>query len=83
MICDGNGTEHCCWVKGTVCPHLVENTAGRRWACSLLIKYGSWPAMNESEEYAPIGAAWLTVRAPFNWCETYVPNDTQCCQVGD
>jgi hypothetical protein len=84
MICTGNGKEHCCWVKGQVCRYVEEDTVeGRRWACGLLVKYGSWAAVNESAEYAPVGAAWLTVRAPFNWCETYVPNATQCCRVGD
>jgi len=84
MICPGNGEKHCCWVGGAVCPHLEENTVeGRRWACGLLMKYGSWAEMNNSPEYKPIGDHWLTIRSPFNYCETFVPNETQCCQVGD
>ena len=53
MSCHGNGNDHCCYLgdKG-VCPHLEENTVpGRRWACGLLRRYGSWEAAEASEEY--------------------------------
>ena len=84
QICTGNGVQHCCWVDGEVCPHLVENKVpGRRWACGLLDKFGSWAGVNESDEYEPIGAHWLTIGAPFNYCESFKPTPAQCCQVGD
>lgn len=50
---------------------------GRRWVCGLLRRYGSWAAMNESPEYQPVGAFWVSLGNPFNYCETFDPGF--CC----
>lgn len=72
--CHGNGSEHCCWVGGAVCEYLEEHTVpGRRWACGLLRRGGSWAAMRTLPEYRPIGEKWLELDRPFNYCETYDP----------
>ena len=76
--CHGNADDHCCYVDGEVCEYLEENTVpGRRWACGLLVKYGSWAAMNASPEYQEIGEHWESRGKPFNYCETFDP--AFCC----
>lgn len=53
-FCHGNGTEHCCYVNGEVCPFLeVDTTPGRKWSCGLLNKLGSWEAV-----HADLGYQW-------------------------
>ena len=71
--------DHCCYWGGQPCPYLVENEAGRRYACGLLIKYGSWEKMNESPEYRPVGEWWTrNGNLPWNYCETFDP--AFCCR---
>ena len=42
----GYGDDHCCWIDGKVCPHLIERAdGGRRWVCTMFEKWGSWEAM--------------------------------------
>jgi hypothetical protein len=81
--CHGNAEEHCCYVAGEVCPYLEENTvSGRRWACGLLRRLGSWDAVNRSDEYRPIGETWVRVsKMPFNYCEAFNPR--HCCREAD
>lgn len=80
--CHGNGEDHCCYIAGVVCSYLEENTvSGRRWACGLLVKYGTWAAMNPSPEYRPIGTYWETINRPFNYCEAFDPR--RCCREAD
>ncbi len=78
--CTGRGTDggHCCYLSGVPCKHLVENIVGRRYACGLLIKYGSWEKMNASPEYEPVGKHWEAGNRPFNHCETFDP--AFCCR---
>lgn len=82
IVCTGAGwnSDHCCYLAGVRCVYLVENTAGRRYACGLFLKYGSWEAMNESPEYQPVGEYWVSTRGtrPFNYCETFSP--LFCCR---
>lgn len=49
--CHGNGEDHCCYVNGQVCPFLVENAMGRRWACGLRIELGSWDEVHRDPRY--------------------------------
>ena len=52
MRCHGNNDTHCCWIAGEVCPYLEEHTVeGRRWACGLLRRAGTWDAVYESVAY--------------------------------
>lgn len=52
MTCHGNGDDHCCWLAGEVCPFLEEGTVpGRRWACGLFRRAGSWDAVYQSLAY--------------------------------
>ena len=82
MTCTGEGVggTHCCYVNNETCRYLVENQAGRRYACSLYLKFGSWEAMNVSAEYQPVGRFWQSVGQPHNYCETFSP--VLCCQSG-
>jgi hypothetical protein len=71
MPCCGNGDKHCCWVNGSPCKHLQENTVpGRRWACGLRVKYGNWDDVIASSEYhkdiVPV------------WGNPYDPNNLNC-----
>ncbi len=78
--CTGLGAngDHCCYVAGVRCEYLVENEGGRRYACGLLLKYGTWEAMNSSPEYKPVGDYWVSKHNPFNYCETFDP--AFCCR---
>lgn len=74
---DGDGW-HCCYVMGQRCPFLVENQGGRRYACGLMLEYGSWEAVNASMAYRPIGQFWQATGHGFNYCETFDP--AFCCR---
>ena len=78
--CTGLGADgdHCCYQRGVRCVHLVENVEGRRYACGLLIKYGSWQTMNTSPEYQTVGEFWESIGSPFNYCEVFDPSF--CCR---
>lgn len=82
IVCNGEGWngDHCCYVRGEVCPYLVENRAGRRYACGLLIKYGSWDKVNASPEYQWVGERWTEEPTilPWNYCEVFSP--AFCCR---
>ena len=79
--CVGEGVDgdHCCYVAGTVCPHLRENVAGRRFACGLMLEHGSWAKVVKSEGYREIGETWASLSLPFNYCETFDP--AFCCKA--
>ena len=78
--CNGLGFDgdHCCYQAGVRCVHLVENVGGRRYACGLRIKYGSWARMVASSEYKTVGRFWEKTGNPFNYCETFDP--AFCCR---
>lgn len=78
--CSGEGADgdHCCYWDGVKCEYLVEHQAGRRYACGLLLKFGSWSAMNASPDYAAVGQFWESAGLPFNYCETFDP--AFCCR---
>lgn len=78
--CSGEGAngDHCCYQAGERCPHLVEHRAGRRYACGLLLKYGTWEAMNRSPEYQPIAEHWDSIGKPRAYCQTFSP--LFCCR---
>lgn len=76
-VCHGNQDEHCCWVNGERCPHLVENVGGRRWACGLMVELGSWELVHADSRYAPIQAEWDKVG--IESCGAWGPGTNQCC----
>ncbi len=76
-ICTGNSEEHCCWVNGKHCPHLVENRVGRRWACGLLVKLGSWEEVYKTAEWQR-DVKPLCDRLGLAGCHAY-PREGQVC----
>jgi hypothetical protein len=51
-ICEGDRDDHCCHVDGEVCRFLEQDTVpGRRWACGLYRRLGSWPAVYADPGY--------------------------------
>lgn len=64
MPCTGNGKDHCCYIRGEPCPHLItdytdETGHFRKWACGLRAKYGNWDDVLADPEYPknkPAGA---------------------------
>ena len=51
-LCSGNSDDHCCYLNGSVCKHLEENTVpGRHWVCGLRRKLGGWDLVHSSQEY--------------------------------
>jgi hypothetical protein len=52
MPCLGNSKDHCCYLAGTPCKYVEENTVpGRRWACGLRRELGDWDAVLASDRY--------------------------------
>lgn len=84
MPCTGRGAadgNHCCYVAGQRCRFLEENTVpGRRWVCGLRREFGSWDAVNASDDYRPVGEYWQSIGQPFNYCQTYQPPEGICCR---
>lgn len=81
LPCSGEGRpngDHCCYLDGVRCPYLVENANGRRYACSIRLKYDSWEEMNASDEYHYVGKFWELKGLPFNMCELSDP--AFCCR---
>lgn len=77
--CDGS--EFCCDIRGERCEFAVENVAGRKHACGLMVKYGSWDTVIASPEYRSVGEKWEahpneSVR--FDYCATF--NPVFCCR---
>lgn len=83
-VCTGDGMpngDHCCWVNGERCPHLVENVNGRRYACGLRVELGSWEAVHADPRYAPIQAVWDEVG--IESCGAWGPGTGQCCYASE
>jgi hypothetical protein len=78
--CTGQGVDgdHCCWMNGRRCPFLVENVAGRRYACGLRVQLGSWKAVVRDPRYRPVGECWESVGQPFDYCLSFDP--ALCCR---
>jgi hypothetical protein len=76
--CHGNA-EHCCFVDGEVCRYLEENTVpGRRWACGLLRRLGSWDAVHADAGYlACVQPVWD--RVGIESCGAWGEGTGQCC----
>ena len=74
----GRNDDHCCYLAGVRCVNLMENVDGRRYACGVLLKYGSWEAMNASPEYKHVGEHWVSMGLPHNYCEVFSPGF--CCR---
>lgn len=83
-ICHGNGSDHCCWINGKVCPHLEENTVpGRRWACGLLRVHGDWETVYQTPEYQATDAAtWFASSHPGYGCGDWPQNIPPVIQGG-
>jgi len=75
--------QHCCWVDGRLCPHLEEYTvAGRRWACGLLRRLGSWVGVYRSAEYQrDVRPMWERL-APDLDCGSYPAPGMTCATCG-
>ncbi len=81
-ICTGNHEEHCCWINGKVCSYLEENTVpGRRWACGLLVRLGSWEAVTKSPEWQR-DVKPLCDRLGLDSCEDFPRKDKICLACG-
>ena len=80
LVCTGQGigNDHCCYLSGQPCPFLVENIAGRRYACGLRLENDSWPAVIGDPRYRPVGEHWESIGQPFDYCMSFDP--VLCCQ---
>ena len=78
LECHGNGKEHCCWVKGKICPYLEENTVpGRHWVCGLRRELPSWDAVHKDPRYIALGFGDILCG---DWPEKYpVTDEYRCC----
>ena len=84
MPCTGNGLDHCCHLgKYGVCTHLEENTVpGRRWACGLLVRYGSWKAMMATDAYAEVQSRLDEIMSYKTTCRDWPPPGKRCNGCG-
>ena len=82
--CSGNNEGHCCHFFSGVCQFLEENTVpGRRWACSLLRKYGSWEEMYLSEEWKIVIADAIASGLGEDYrCGSWPPPGHKCGECG-
>ena len=81
-------SDHCCHLGARgVCPHLEEHTVqGRRWACGLLVREGSWERVYQTPEYVRDVRPFFDGWKPDLHCGTWpTPGETcaTCGQVGD
>ncbi len=75
------GTEMCCFIRGERCQYSVEDQGGRRYACSLMLKYQSWDEVVASPEYVSVGKEWEAHPADhvkWDYCQTFDP--AFCCR---
>ncbi len=85
MLCLGrNLDDHCCYIKGKVCPFLEENTEkGFRWSCGLRRKLGSWDAVLANPEYQRVTAgAWAPGVNCRDWPDGGGWNGIGCSKCG-
>ena len=74
-VCDGTNLEHCCTIRGVVCPYLVSDVNGRNFGCGLFVVYGSWTLVHESEEWKATDAAvWFNETYPGFGCGDWPQN---------
>jgi len=78
--CNGQGADgdHCCYLNNQRCAFLVENVAGRRYACGLRLQHGSWEAVVGDPRYRRVGEFWESVGQPFDYCMSFDP--AFCCR---
>lgn len=56
MSCLGNGSDHCCYIRGKECRYLIrgytdENKHFRKWACGLRAELGDWDKVLADPRY--------------------------------
>jgi len=77
--CHGNRADPCCYVEGVLCRFVEQGTVpGRRWACGLLRKLGSWEGV-----HADLGYQWHVQQVwnevGIESCGAWGPGTGQCC----
>lgn len=84
MPCNGNGKDHCCWVKGKPCALLIENHVDetghfRRWACKLRAELGNWDDVIVHPDYLEATkGAWINGLNCRDWPDGEGPNHGSC-----
>ena len=87
MKCLGrNSSDHCCWIKGKICPFLEENTQpGYRWTCGLRRELGDWDLVLQDpryvEEVQPFWNWWKERTGLESSCRDW-PGDQFCSECG-
>ena len=81
-FCKGDGDDHCCYVNGSPCRYLEENTVSeRRWACGLRRIYGNWDDVHSDEGYLKyVKPCWD--KAGIADCGDWPPVGTKCNTCG-
>lgn len=84
MPCNGNGSDHCCWVKGEPCSELIydyvdETGHFRKYACAIRRDLGNWDDVIASDRYkAATGHAWVNGLNCRDWPDGDGPNKGYC-----
>ncbi len=75
MKCYGrNAEDHCCYVNGSPCKFLEENTeAGYRWSCGLRRELGCWHKVVNDPRYfqGPNAPGDAFKNTTYKNCETF------------
>ena len=75
MKCYGrNAEDHCCYINGSPCKFLEENTEpGSRWTCGLRRELGSWQKVITDPRYfqEPDSPGEAFKNTPYGNCDIY------------
>lgn len=88
MPCCGNAENHCCYVKGSACPFLIENYVDetgyfRRWACELRAEHGNWDDVLADPRYVELQSwAWAEGLNCRDWPDGEGVNRGVCEECG-
>jgi len=58
--------------------YLVRDTAGRNFACGLMLTLGDWVLVHSDARYQPIQEVWD--RVGVESCGAWQPKPGQCCR---
>lgn len=79
--CKGTKENHCCWLRGQVCPHFRTDVAGREIACGLLVELGSWGSVYEDDRWKQDVKPTLDT-TDLTWCHEWPQPGTLCRACG-
>lgn len=79
----GTAADHCCWMRGVICPYVINSDQpGFNWACSLRKREGSWAAAYQTPEYKTYVRPALDRAGIEQDCGDWPPKGRRCNTCG-